>query len=103
MGSLKKKLERRASEIHGAGLFSTIAIKKGAVLGTCSVRKTQEPGLHTLWLDDGDRLVDVKCRLKYINHSKKPNVAYLDDLRVVALRKIRPGDELLHDYGDAWD
>jgi len=63
MGSLKKKLERRASEIHGAGLFSTISIKKGTVLGTCSVRKTREPGLHTLWLDDGANLVDVTCRL----------------------------------------
>jgi len=103
MASLKRKLERRASEIHGSGLFSTIKIKKGTIIGTCSVRHTQEPGLHTLWLDNGDHLVDVTCRLKFINHSKQPNVAYLNDLRVVALRKIRPDDELLHDYGDAWD
>jgi hypothetical protein len=47
-------------------------------------------------------MVDLLCRLRFINHSKKPNVAYLDNLSVVALRKIRPGDELTHNYGDEW-
>jgi hypothetical protein len=54
-----------------------------------------------LWLDD-DVLVNVTCDLKYINHSKKPNVAYYDDLSVVALKDIKAGQELTHDYGDEW-
>nr|WP_256489393.1 SET domain-containing protein [Pleionea sp. CnH1-48] len=56
--------------------------------------------MYTLWLDSGK--VDVTCDLKYINHSKKPNVAYYEDLSVVALKNIRVDDELLHDYGEEW-
>lgn len=103
MPGLKKSLVARQSGIHGRGLFSTIEISKGTLLGKCKVARTTAPGPHTLWLDDHGQMVDVLCRLKFINHSKKPNVAYLTDLSVIALRKIRPGDELTHDYGDAWE
>lgn len=102
MPSLKRLLVARESEIHGLGLFSTIEIPKGTLIGKCKARKTMMPGLHTLWLDDGN-MVDILCRLRLINHSKKPNVAYLNNLSVISLRRIRPGEELTHDYGDAWD
>lgn len=101
MNYLKKKLIRRPSEIHGEGLFASIDIPKNVVLGVCRVKPAKAPGPHTLWLEK-DELVDVLCWLKFINHSTKPNVAYLSDLRVVTLRKLRAGDELTHDYGDAW-
>lgn len=100
--SLKRHLYVDDSPLHGKGLFSKIEIAKGTELGICTTRKTREPGLHTLTFADGSQR-DVTCKLKYINHSKKPNVSYYDDLSVVALRKIKPGDELLHDYGDEWD
>lgn len=103
MPRLKKLLSARPSGIHGRGLFSTVDIPKGTLLGKCKVTRTTVPGPHTLWLDDSGRMVDVLCRLRFINHSKKPNVAYLDNLSVVALRKIRPGDELTHNYGDEWE
>lgn len=103
MSELKKLLVARQSGIHGRGLFSTVEIPKGTVLGKCKVARTTAPGPHTLWLDDDDHMVDVLCRLKFINHSKKPNVVYLNNLSVISLRKIRPGDELTHDYGDAWE
>ncbi|AKH68444.1 SET domain [Spongiibacter sp. IMCC21906] len=90
------------SPVHGKGLFATKKIAGGELLGYCKTRKTKEAGLHTLTLEDG-RLFDVTCSLKYINHSKKPNVSYYDDFSVVALRNIKPGDELLHDYGDEWE
>jgi SET domain-containing protein len=99
--SLKKTLKVAKSKIHGKGLFATETIKKGTVIGYCKTRKTKKPGDHTLWLDAGP--VDVTCRLKYINHNSKPNVAYYDDLSVVALKKIKPGDELTHHYGADWD
>jgi SET domain-containing protein len=87
----------KSSEIHGKGLFSTEKISKHSVLGTCEVTKTKEPNAYTLWL--GKKAVDVTCDFKYINHSKKPNVVYYDDLTIVALKNIKPGEELTHKYG----
>jgi len=89
-------VEVKQSDIHGKGLFSTEKILKDAVLGTCKVAKTKEQNAYTLWL--GDEMIDVTCDFKYINHSKKPNVIYYDDLTVVALRNIKPGEELTHCY-----
>ena len=34
----------------------------------------------------------------YLNHSKKPNVKWVDDYDFVALKDIKPGDELTVDY-----
>jgi len=92
-------IEVKNSEIHGKGLFSTKKIKKEFVLGKCKVKKTKKPNAYTLWL--GNKSVDVTCDFKYINHSKKPNVIYYDDLTVVALRDIKKGEELTHKYDDA--
>ena len=89
-----------SSKIHGRGLFATKTIKKGTLLGTCETVATGEPGDYTLWLDD--KPVDVTCDLRFINHSARPNVAYYEDCTVVALRKIRRGEELTHVYGSDW-
>lgn len=90
------------SAIHGKGLFANRKIKAGEVLGRCRTKPSTNPGLYTLTLDAGEE-VDVVCDLRYINHSPKPNAIYYDDLTVVALRKIKPGEEITHHYGDDWD
>lgn len=90
-------IEVRDSTIHGKGLFSTQKIRKNCVLGKCETTKTKKQNAYTLWL--GEEMVDVTCDFKYINHSKKPNVIYYDDLTVVALKNINPGEELTHNYG----
>lgn len=101
MPDIKKHLVRKRSPIHGHGLFTNIAIKKGDLLGRCRVKIIPEPNSHTLWCEDG--YFEVLCKLKYINHSEEPNVVYYDDFTVVALRNISVGDELTHCYGeDAW-
>ncbi|TGD73489.1 SET domain-containing protein-lysine N-methyltransferase [Mangrovimicrobium sediminis] len=98
---LKKKLVVKKSKIHGKGLYTGIALKKGTLLGRCDSKLVKKPTPYTLWLTD-DKLADVTCKLKYINHHKSPNVAYYDDLSVVALRDIKAGEELTHDYGEDW-
>jgi hypothetical protein len=102
---LKKHLKVKKSKIHGLGLFANKTLGKGSVLGKCKVkpRHKKADSLYTLWLDNEKKAVDVRCKLKYINHSKYPNVAYFDNLTVVVLKKIYPGEELVHDYGDDWD
>ena len=97
-------LEVRESPLHGRGLFAVQPIAKGTELGLCQAEPTEDDGLHVLWIDDaGCERVQVQCDLKYINHGKQPNVVYYDDLTVVALKKIKAGEELLHDYGEEWD
>ncbi len=97
---MKHTLEAKKSGIHGKGLFATEKIVKGTLLGFCKTKKTSEAGEHTLWI--GRDTVDVTCHFKYINHANKPNVIYYDDLSVVALQDIFPGDELTHHYGVEW-
>ncbi len=101
---MKRHLKVKKSKIHGRGLFARRWIARGTVLGKCRTRRheNQSPTPHTLWLDEKNT-VEVLCKFRYINHSKTPNVAYYDDLTVVALKPIKPGDELAHDYGDAWE
>ncbi|WP_086933496.1 SET domain-containing protein [Agarilytica rhodophyticola] len=98
---MKSSLVIKKSAIHGKGLFSTVKIRKGEVIGMCKIKTSKKQGPYTLSLEDGND-VDVTCKLKYINHSKTPNVAYYSDLSVVSLRSIKPGDELTHDYGEEW-
>lgn len=97
---MKNKLEVKDSNIHGKGLFSTVFIAEGTTIGYCDTRKVKQPSEHTLWVEN--TLFEIKCCLKYINHHSKPNVAYYDDLSVVALKDIHPGDELTHHYGESW-
>lgn len=86
------------SEIHGKGLFAAKDIKKGTLLGRAKGYKTRRDGMHVLWLDDsiGFR---VECDLRFINHSDKPNAVYYDTLEVCAIRNIKAGEEITHDYG----
>ena len=95
------KLKVAPSHIHGQGLFTHSPIEAGTTVGLYKTAETEEPGDHTLWLESGP--VDVTCDLRFINHSKAPNVAYYDDGTVVALRQIEQGEELTHDYGSDWD
>lgn len=91
------------SAVHGKGLFSKVAIKKGTVIGTLEGKLTLNDGLHVLWMNNGKEKFKVTNELKFINHHKNPNVAYYDDYTVVALKNITADSELLHDYGDDWD
>lgn len=94
-----KAVQVKSSALHGRGLFAEQAINQGALIGEVSGRKTKQESMHTLWLDEQQGF-RVQCDFKYINHSRSPNVAYYDDLSVVALRAIKAGEELLHDYGE---
>lgn len=93
--------EVRESTIHGKGLFAVNDINEGDIIGTIAYNPVEEDGPYVLWIDDTVG-IQVDCELKYINHNKKPNACYCEDLHVVALRDIKPGEEITHDYGDDW-
>lgn len=92
----------RPSTVHGQGLFADEYIAEGTVLGYLNGNTTQQDGAHTLWLNEHLGFA-VVCDFKYINHRQPPNVAYYDDLSVVALVDIQPNEELFHNYGDGFE
>jgi len=90
--------EVKESSIHGKGLFARKKIPANTLLGVCETKPAKKENAYTLWLTKKKK-VEVTCKFKYINHSGEPNVAYYDDCSVIALRKIKKGEELTHDYG----
>lgn len=79
-------VEVKPSEIHGDGLFSTKAIEPHSLV--CIARL-------------GDKRTIAG---RYTNHSPNPNAAFLfsgDNIGLVSLQDIEPGDELLVNYRDA--
>ena len=85
------------SNIHGKGLFARKRIRAGTLIGQIDGRPTSIDGPYVLWLTQSEG-VEVRCQLKYINHSDEPNAIYYDTLEVVALRDIRRGEEITHNY-----
>jgi len=68
------------------------------VLGTVSGKWTKRNGPYVLWVEE-DKGFRVECDFRFINHDSKPNAAYYDTLEVCALRNIKKGEEITHDYG----
>jgi len=85
------------SEIHGQGLFARKHITSGSIIGRLRGRPCTQDAPYVLWLSDTEAM-EVLCDLKYINHCDQPNACYYDDLSVVALRDIHPGEEITHNY-----
>ena len=85
------------SLIHGKGLFANTFIPAGSVLGNLEGEYTNTDGDHVLWLDEKSGFL-VQCNFRYINHSDAPNAIYYDNLEVCAIKDIRPGEEITHNY-----
>jgi SET domain-containing protein len=92
------------SEIHGFGLFATVALVAGQFIGIYQGPETTEDGTHVLWIegDTADEWIgyDGKNDLRFMNHSISPN-AEMDGLNCYALSNIETGTEITIDYG--WD
>lgn len=64
----------------------------------------EEPEHTYLLTLDADRVIDANVggnAARFINHSCEPNcepIAYGDHMWIVAIRDIRPGEELAYDY-----
>jgi len=89
------------SHIHGKGLFAACNIFEGDIIGSIKYNPVEEDGPYVLWIDDAVG-IQVDCDLKYINHNAKPNACYCEDLQVIAIKNIKTGEEITHDYGDDW-
>lgn len=111
------RTEVRASPIHGKGLFARDAIARHeivAVKGGHILTRAQwaaiEPTLGPAEIQIADALfiapVSAAQRdgaMLYTNHSCDPNIAFQGQIVLVAMRDIRAGEELTHDWATMED
>jgi uncharacterized protein len=97
---------------HGRGVFATRRYLKGQLVESCPTVELPDSDVTGRLGDyvyssvnDDDVLLVLGYGMLY-NHSENPNVEYVQDdpstMRFLALRTVRPGDELTIDYGEEW-
>jgi SET domain-containing protein len=108
----------KSSSLHGAGVYTTAAVKKGTrVLEYTGPRLTAKAcdGMYSdtevtylFAMDDGDTIIDGFGMAAFVNHTCDPNCEtdQIDNrIWIIALRDIEAGEELTYDYnlfdGDA--
>ena len=110
---LSPKTEVRESKIHGRGLFATadiakdeiVAVKGGHIVDRKTVREKITPvfGPVEIQIDDGLFIGPMteeerELSMLYLNHSCDPNLGVRGEITFVAMRVIRAGEELTHDW-----
>ena len=110
---LSPKTEVRESKIHGRGLFAIadiakdeiVAIKGGHIVdGKFLLEKiTPVLGPVEIQIDDDLFIAPVsdeerELSMLYLNHSCDPNLGVRGEITFLAVRDIRAGEELTHDW-----
>lgn len=94
------------SKIHGQGVFATMALRRGDLVGAYTgrvQRVCQHATKHFLFLDGSDEYgiePDEDCPLRYLNAAPTAGAANLrlSGLLFYARRPIRKGEELTFHY-----
>jgi len=110
---LSPKTKVRGSRIHGRGLFATVDIAKGEIVAvkgghivdgkTLRAKITPVLGPVEIQIDDDLFIAPVsdeerEFSMLYLNHSCDPNVGVRGEITFIAMRDIRAGEELTHDW-----
>jgi uncharacterized protein len=110
---LSPKTEVRESKIHGRGLFATadiakdeiVAVKGGHIVDRKTLRENITPQLGPVEIQIDDDLFiapvigeEQEGSMLYSNHSCDPNVGIRGQITFVAMRDVRAGEELTHDW-----
>src|SRR5712691_12565149 len=107
------KTQVRESKIHGRGLFARadiakdeiVAVKGGHIINRETLREKVTPRLGPVEIQiDKDLFIaplteeEREGSMLYSNHSCNPNLGMRGEITLVAMRDIRPGEELTHDW-----
>ncbi len=110
---LSPKTEVRESLIHGRGLFATadiardeiVAVKGGHIVTRDLLRREITPRLGPVEIQIGDDWFiapvtqeEREGSMLYSNHSCDANLGIRGEITFVAMRDIRSGEELTHDW-----
>src|ERR1700704_6952194 len=108
-----RKTEVRDSPIHGRGLFETakidkdevVLVKGGHIVDRKTLREKITPRLGPVEVQIGDDLFiapvtgeERELSMLYSNHSCDANLGMRGEITFVAMRNIRAGEELTHDW-----
>ena len=102
---LNPKMEVRKTNKYGKGSFATEAIKKGELIaihaGWLMTRAEEES--HKRYRDHGLQITEELVLLSYdddnyFNHCCNANSGYKGQMFLVAMRNIKPGEEITIDY-----
>ncbi len=112
------KTEVRESGIHGRGLFATadiakneiVAVKGGHIVDRETLRGEITPRLGPVEIQIDNRLFitpvtdeEREGSMLYSNHSCDANLGMRGEITFVAMRDIRAGEELTHDWATTDD
>ena len=112
------KTEVRESKIHGRGLFATteiakdeiVAVKGGHIVDRETLRGKITPRLGPVEIQIDDDLFiapvteeEREGSMLYSNHSCDANIGMRGEITFVAMRGIRTGEELTHDWATTDD
>ena len=107
------KTEVRESKIHGRGLFAAadiakdeiVAVKGGHIVDRKTLGEKISPVLGPVEIQIDDDLFiapvteeERETSMLYSNHSCDPNLGMRGEITFVAMREIRAGEELTHDW-----
>jgi SET domain-containing protein len=110
---LSPKTEVRESKIHGRGLFAIadigkdeiVAVKGGRIVDRKTLREKITPRLGPVEIQIDDDLFitpvtneERELSMLYSNHSCDANLGMRGEITFVAMRDIRAGEELTHDW-----
>jgi SET domain-containing protein len=112
------RTEIRESKIHGSGLFATtdiakneiVAVKGGHIVDRKILRERITPRLGPVEIQIDDDLFiapvtdeERESSMLYSNHSCDANLGMRGEITLVAMRDIRAGEELTHDWATTDD
>jgi hypothetical protein len=107
---LTEKCEVRNRDVAGGkAVFAREVIQPGEVIAVWSGRLVSAEELddlsedirrHTVQVEDGLYLASLKADEPpdYVNHSCEPNAGLDGQITIIAMHRIRPGDEVTIDY-----
>jgi SET domain-containing protein len=110
---LSPKTEVLESKIHGRGLFAIadiakdeiVAVKGGRIVDRETLREEITPRLGSVEIQIDDDLFiapvtdgERELSMLYSNHSCDANLGMRGEITFVAMRDIRAGEELTHDW-----
>jgi len=110
---LSPKTEVGESPIHGRGLFAVadiaknevVAVKGGHIVDRETLQREITPTLGPVEIQIGDDLFitpvtqeERELSMLYSNHSCDANLGLHGEITFVAIRDIRAGEELTHDW-----